>query len=122
MIRIVNVLFSQVNTKTKHCVNYFCLVIFLINKKAQTIGREKIMKNRKMLIGALVTVGVLFGLLAHFANQEQTPFKEGSGEWVGYTAAEANGFKRVEDCTSDPETVKLEGFAVGCKKWLEKAK
>lgn len=78
------------------------------------------MKNRKMLlIGALVGVSVSFGLLAHFLKQE-TPFKEGSGQWVGYTAAEANGFKRVEDCTNDPETKDDAEFVEGCKAWIKR--
>lgn len=78
------------------------------------------MKNRKtLLIAAFVGVGVSFGLLTKFLKEE-TPFKEGSGQWVGYTAAEANGFTGVKECTDDPETKDDAEFVEGCEAWINK--
>jgi hypothetical protein len=65
----------------------------------------------------LVTAGAVWFAFATYYSD--TPYKEGSGEYVGYAAAKANGFKSPSECTNDPETVKLKGFVVGCKRWFE---
>jgi hypothetical protein len=69
------------------------------------------------LAAIIVIVGLVWLVFATYYGN--TPYKEGTGEYVGYTAAQANGFKSPADCTSDPETVNLQGFVVGCKRWFE---
>jgi hypothetical protein len=78
--------------------------------------------RKRFWILILVAIGVTIGTkwLAFAPYYGGTPYKEGSGEYVGYTAAKANGFKSAAECTNDPETVKLEGFVTGCKRWFEK--
>jgi hypothetical protein len=81
----------------------------------------QIKMRKRFWIVAFVAISVTVCLLwlaskTHIGN---TPYKEGTGEYVGYTAAQANGFKSPADCTNDPETVKLKGFVTGCKRWFE---
>jgi hypothetical protein len=80
------------------------------------------MKMRKRFwLASIVAVSVTGCLLwlAFTTHNGNTPYKEGTGEYVGYTAAQANGFKSPAECTNDPETVNLKGFVVGCKRWFE---
>ncbi len=69
------------------------------------------------IVAMIVTGGLVWLSFATYYGD--TPYKEGTGEYVGYTSAKANGFKSSAECTSDPEAVKLKGFVAGCKRWFE---
>ena len=68
-------------------------------------------------VAILATIGLVW--LAFATYYDNTPYKEGTGEYVGYISAKANGLKSPDECMNDPETVKLKGFVVGCKRWFE---
>ncbi|MDE2421583.1 MAG: hypothetical protein KGO49_10440 [Gammaproteobacteria bacterium] len=69
------------------------------------------------VVAIIVTGGLVWLSFATYYGD--TPYKEGTGEYVGYTSARANGLKSPAECTNDPETVKLKGFVAGCKRWFE---
>ena len=76
-------------------------------------------KQLMVVIACLVLISALAIIFMPYLLTG-TPYQKGSGEWVGYTSAEANGFKRVEDCTSDPETKGDAEYVEGCKAWVNK--
>lgn len=77
----------------------------------------------KVLLGLVAFLVLIAALAVVFEPylRTGTPYQEGSGEWVGYTAAEANGFTRAEECTSDPETRGDAEFVEGCKRFVKMA-
>lgn len=76
--------------------------------------------RKRFLIAALTAVGVIIGVLFYEKSPQYdgTPYVVGSGEYVGYTAAEANGFKSSADCISDPETKNDVQYVVGCQRYF----
>ena len=76
--------------------------------------------KKRFGMAALTAIGVIIGVLC-FKNKAQydgTPFVVGSGEYVGYTAAEANGFTKAADCISDPETKNDAQYVAGCQRYF----
>ncbi len=76
--------------------------------------------RKRFWIAALTAVGVIIGVFCYekSPHYDGTPFIVGSGEYVGYTAAEANGFKKAADCTSDPETKNDAQYVTGCQRYF----
>ncbi len=74
----------------------------------------------KQLILGITFTGLVAALAAVFEPylRTGTPYKEGSGEWVGYSSAKENGFKRSEECRSDPELVQMPGYVEGCERYF----
>ena len=65
-------------------------------------------------------IGVIIAVVCYekSPNHDGTPYIVGSGEYVGYTAVEANGFTKVSDCISDPETKNDVQYVVGCQRYF----
>lgn len=76
--------------------------------------------KKRFWIAALTSFGVMIGIFC-FKNSSQydgTPYVVGSGEYVGYTAAQANGFTKAADCISDPETKNDAQYVTGCQRYF----
>ncbi|MBC7751680.1 MAG: hypothetical protein H7Z73_08155 [Candidatus Saccharibacteria bacterium] len=76
--------------------------------------------RKRFWIAALTAVGVIIGVLCYDKSPKYdgTPFVVGSGEYVGYTAVEANGFTKPADCISDPETKNDAQYVTGCQRYF----
>lgn len=76
--------------------------------------------KKRYWISTLMAAGFTFGVVClEKWPRNGTPYQEGSAEWVGYTAAQGNNFKKVEECSSDTETKNDAGYVAGCKAWLD---
>lgn len=76
--------------------------------------------RKRFWIAALTAIGVIIGMLFYDKTPQYdgTPFVVGTGEYVGYTAAEANGLKDAKDCISDPETKNDAQYVAGCQRYF----
>ena len=78
------------------------------------------LKSKRIWLTAFTSMGVIIGALCfkHSAQYDGTPYIVGSGEYVGYTAAQANGFTKAADCISDPETKNDAQYVTGCQRYF----